>query len=154
MNLFPKTTRKIFIEYKLNKLASLSLLILIWQTYDEAFASDAFSGIKSAEMVYVVLVSFAFFTVWFIMALMSARLWLDVKDTIAVAFVVPTKTPAIGLPLTGVLFAGLAPASVARIRIATVIFQAVQVASSSVLTIPLRRWEAKRRKSEERREEV
>lgn len=137
-----------FDEYKFKKLSSLSLLILIWQTYDEAFASRAFLGIKSTEMAFVVGISAALFLVWIAISLVLSRTWLGIEDTIAVAFCVPTKTPAIGLPLTAVMFSGLPPAKMARLRIVTVIFQALQVAFSSILTIPFRKWQADKRRLE------
>ncbi|KAF2730464.1 sodium bile acid symporter family protein [Polyplosphaeria fusca] len=151
--LFPKACNKVFVQYKLNKIGSLALLILIWQTYDEAFASHAFSTLPASNIVCIVFFAIALFLLWFVVALVTAKLWLRVPtDAIAVAFVVPTKTPAVGLPLTQVLFGELQPAQLARLRVQTVVFQAVQVACCSLLTLWLRRWGAGERGEEEEEE--
>ena len=79
-------------------------------------------------------------------------LWLGKKDTIAVAYCVPAKTPAMGVPLANVMFAGLSAINVSKIQIPMVIFQGFQIAAGSLLTIAFRRWirpEEERGKGEE-----
>lgn len=134
--------KKVFIEWKLSKLSSFALLIVIWSTYDGAFESDAFSGVQSDNMVFVVFILIALFLVWIAITIGVSWLWLSREDTIAVAYLVPTKTPAMGVPITTIMFVGLSEAAQSRIQLPMVIYQGVQTTLSSLLTIPLRKWQA------------
>lgn len=140
LNVLPKPTKKLFIDWKLNKLGSLALLIIIWQTFDEAFSSGAFKTVKPDNMIFIVFISIALFFIWFIICFLASILWLPRKDTVSVVCCVPTKTPAMGVPLTAVMFVGLSTTNAAKLRIPMVIFQGIQVLLSSLLTIPLRKW--------------
>ncbi|KAK6813505.1 hypothetical protein RU639_011228 [Aspergillus parasiticus] len=142
VSVFPRLVKKVFIEWKLSKLSSFALLIVIWSTYDGAFESDAFSGVQSDNMVFVVFILIALFLVWIAVAIGVSWLWLSREDTIAVAYLVPTKTPAMGVPLTTIMFVGLSEAAQSRIQLPMVIYQGVQTTLSSLLTIPLRKWQA------------
>lgn len=71
---------------------------------------------------------------------MLSRLWLSKADTIAVAYVVPAKTPAMGVPLSNVMFSGLSPITASKIQIPLVIFQGLQIAAGSLLTLIFRMW--------------
>lgn len=126
----------------MNKLSSFALLIVIWSTYDGAFESDAFSGVQSDNMVFVVFILIALFLVWIAIAILVSWLWLSREDTIAVAYLVPTKTPAMGVPITTIMFLGLSEAAQSRVQLPMVIYQGVQTTLSSLLTIPLRKWKA------------
>jgi sodium/bile acid cotransporter 7 len=115
--LFPNSTEKFFIDWKLNKLGSFSLLIIIWQTFDQAFASGAFASVKGSNLVFVVFINIAHFTVWLVISLAASVGWLSRKDTVAVAYCVPAKTPAMGVPLSNVLFVGLSRLETSKIQV-------------------------------------
>ena len=66
--------------------------------------------------------------------------WLGKEDTIAVAYCVPAKTPAMGVPLSNVMFPQLPAITASKIQIPMVIFQAFQIAGGSLMTIAFRRW--------------
>lgn len=139
-NIFSKVIRKIFVEWKLSKLGSWSLLIIIWQTFDQAFETGAFNSVKGNNMVFIVFISIIFYTSWTITCFLLSRLWLSKADTIAVAYVVPAKTPAMGVPLSNVMFAGLLPITASKVQIPMVVFQGLQIAAGSVLTLVFRKW--------------
>ena len=84
--------------------------------------------------------SLVFYTLWTITCFSLSRLWLDKADTIAVAYIVPAKTPAMGVPLSNVMFAGLSPIVESKLQIPLVIFQGLQIAAGSLLTIGFRHW--------------
>jgi sodium/bile acid cotransporter 7 len=115
--LFPKPTKKFFIDWKVNKLGSFSLLIIIWQTFDQAFEADAFSSVKSNNLIFVVFISIAYFTSWLVICFLASIGWLSRKDTVAVAYCVPAKTPAMGVPLSNVLFVGLSRLQTSKIQV-------------------------------------
>ena len=56
------------------------------------------------------------------------------------AYCVPAKTPAMGVPLSNVMFPGLPAMTASKIQIPMVIFQAFQIAGGSLMTIAFRRW--------------
>ncbi|EAW08584.1 bile acid:sodium symporter family protein [Aspergillus clavatus NRRL 1] len=143
VKLFPNLVRKVLVEWKVSKISSCALLVLIWSTYDGAFASNAFGNIPSNNMIFTVFILVALFFVWITIAFVVSQIWLSREDTIAVAYLVSTKTPAMGVPLTTIMFAGLTAAEQSRTRLPMVIFQAIQISGSSVLTILLRKWQAR-----------
>ena len=91
-------------------------------------------------MIFLVFISIAFYILWTIVCVFLSRFWLDKKDTIAVAYCVPAKTPAMGVPLTSVMFAGLPAITASKIQIPMVIFQGLQIAAGSLMTVVFRRW--------------
>ncbi len=137
---FPKPTKKVFVEWKLNKLGSFALLTVVWSTFDQAFESGAFSSVKPDNNIFVVFIAIAYFLIWLAASFLASIIWLPRKDTIAVCYCVPAKSLAIGVPLTTVLCVGLSRAEESKLQIPMVIFQGLQVASASMLTIPFRRW--------------
>jgi len=139
-NFFPRATNKAFTDWKLSKLGSWSLLIIIWQTFDGAFQTHAFDTVKGNNIVFIVFMSMIFYAVWTVTCFLLSRLWLSKADTIAVAYVVPAKTPAMGVPLSSVMFAGLEPITASKLQIPMVIFQGLQIAAGSLLTLVFRKW--------------
>lgn len=137
---FPNPAKTVFSKWKLSKLGSCCLIVIIWQTFDQAFGAGAFTSVKSSNMIFIVFISIGYFLVWLIVCLALSIPWLSKKDTIAVAYCVPAKTPAMGVPLANVMFTTLTPLQQAKIQIPLVIFQGLQIAFSSVLTIFFRKW--------------
>lgn len=115
-------------------------MIIIWQTFDQAFQTRAFDSVKGNNIVFIVFMSIIFYTIWTITCFLLSRLWLNKADTIAVAYVVPAKTPAMGVPLSSVMFAGLEPITASKLQIPMVIFQGLQIAAGSLLTLVFRKW--------------
>ena len=139
-HLFPNPTKKVFGQWKLNKLGSFALLTILWSSFDQAFESGAFSSVKADNKIFLVFISIAYFLVWFVACFLTSIIWLPKKDTIAVCYCVPAKSIAIGVPLSAVLFVGISRIEESKLQIPMVIFQGIQVASASLMTIPFRRW--------------
>ena len=74
------------------------------------------------------------------MCVVLALPWLGKNHTIAVAYCVPAKSPAIGILLSIALFTGLSPHTKVQIQIPLVIFQGLQVVAGSLMTLVFRRW--------------
>ena len=91
-------------------------------------------------MIFVAFISVAFFVLFLALCILASFWWLPKQDTVAVAYCVPAKTPAIGIPLSTVLFVGLSRTTQAKIQIPMVIYQGLQVAAGSLLTMAFRRW--------------
>jgi len=139
-NAFPRPTKKIITRFKLNKLGSISLLVIIWQTYDGAFRSGAFQSVKGSDMVFTVFISIALFAIYLSVAFFSSIMWLPKEDSIAVCYCVPAKTPAMGVPLSNVMFIGLTPVVESKIQIPMVVYQGLQIVAGSLLTMVFRSW--------------
>ena len=139
-NLLPSVTSKVFNDWKLSKLGSVSLLLIIWQAFDQAFATDAFKSVKENNMVFVISISITFYGLWTVICVALSLLWLGKADTIAMAYVVPAKTPAMGVPLSNVMFPGLSPIAASKLQIPLVIFQGLQIGAGSLLALAFRQW--------------
>ncbi|QDS77131.1 hypothetical protein FKW77_001135 [Venturia effusa] len=139
-NAFPKQTKFAFAYFKLSKLGSFCLLVIIWQTYDQAFSSGAFQTAKASNIIFIVFVSVALFFVFLAVCFFTSILWLPRQDTISVCYCVPAKTPAMGVPLANVMFIGLSSQLESKIQIPMVIYQGLQIVAGSLLTMAFRHW--------------
>jgi sodium/bile acid cotransporter 7 len=137
---FEPACKKVFFDWKLLKSGSLCMLVVIWQTYDGAFASGAFDSVPGDNMIFVVFISIGLFLVYFCVAFFSAILWLPRKDVVAVCYCVPAKGPAMGVPLSTTIFAGMDPVLRSKIQIPIVIFQGLQIACGGALIGVFRKW--------------
>jgi sodium/bile acid cotransporter 7 len=139
-NLFPKPTKRIFVDWKLSKLPSFALLTLIWQTFDQAFRSGAFSSVKPSNIVFIVFISAALYFIWLGICFSTSIIWLPRKDTIACCYCCPAKALAMVVSITAVMFIDLSPIEQSKLQIPAIIYQALQVAIGGVLTIGFRKW--------------
>lgn len=151
-NLIPKSCTKLFIDWKLNKLGSFCLLVMLWATYDQAFASHAFDSVPASNKVFIVFISVALWLLFFGIAFFTSNLWLPRKDTVAICYCVPAKGIVMAVPLTTTIWKGLGLDLESRLQIPIVIYQGLQLAFASILVPIFRRWvdaEEERRKREE-----
>ncbi|KAK8104401.1 uncharacterized protein PG998_011434, partial [Apiospora kogelbergensis] len=143
---FPKTNEKVMNTWKARKLASFALLVLIWSAFDGAFASHSFSTLRGTDVAFLVLVDVGLLVFWMTASLFLAALFLSREDAIAVAFCISTKTPALGVPLVTLIFAGVSDVVAAKLYLPMIVLQCVQTCIVSVATIPLKKWQARPRK--------
>ncbi|PSN69826.1 hypothetical protein BS50DRAFT_296949 [Corynespora cassiicola Philippines] len=139
-NLFPKITKRVFIEWKLIKLSSVALLTMIWQTFDQAFASGAFSTAKASNIVFIVFISIALYFIWLGICFATATIWLPKKDVIACCYCTPAKAIALVVPLSSIMYLNVSTIEQSKLQIPVIIYQAFQVAIGGVLTIVFRKW--------------
>ncbi|KAK7983647.1 hypothetical protein PG989_011049 [Apiospora arundinis] len=142
-NLFPRIVRRIMHDYQVVKLAPLSQLALVWSGYDSAFASHAFSDTDKVQIVGVVVICVSLFLVWMLVAVAVSSTFLSRSDNVAAAFCIPTKSPALGIPLATIMFAGLSEEEMAKAYIPLIIFQFVQTCLCNMATLPFRYWKTK-----------
>lgn len=137
---FPKLVNKVFVEWKVGKFASIAMLTLLWQTFDHAFGTKAFSSVKSSNMIFIVFITIVNYGIWLSISVALSIVWLDRKDTIAVAMCAPAKTLALGMPLSFLLFTGITGLEEAKIQIPMLLFQVLQMGLASLSTIWFRKW--------------
>ena len=95
---------------------------------------------KPDNIIFIVFISVIYYIIWTIICVSSSVFWLGKEDTIAVAYCVPGKTPAMGVPLSNIMFSELPAIVASKIQIPMVLFQAFQIAGGSLMTIPFWRW--------------
>lgn len=139
-NLFPKACKKVFIDWQLNKIGSISLLVVLWATYDQAFSSHSFDAVIASNRIFIVFISVALWLVFFAVAFFSSIIWLPREDTVSVCYCVPAKGIAMGVPLSTTIFAGIPLELQSKIEIPIVIYQGLQLAFGSILVPIFRRW--------------
>ena len=139
-NVFPNATKTVMTTWKVSKLSSLALIVIIWSIYDQAFESRAFDSVPTSNIVFVVFVSVALFILWLAIAFFSATLWLPPKDVVAACYCIPAKTPAMGVPLAQTIYAGLSRLQSSKLQVPLVFFQGLQIAGGSLLLGPFRWW--------------
>ena len=81
-----------------------------------------------------------FYALWTTTCFLLSRLWLSKADAVAVAYLVPAKTPAVEVLLSNVTFSGLSPITLSKLQFPLVIFQGVQRAARSLMTLVFRLW--------------
>jgi len=138
--LFPHATKKAMIDWKLIKLSSLALLTLIWQTFDQAFRSNAFASVRASNIVFIVFINFALYGVWLGTCFAAATTWLEKRDVVACCYCCPSKALSMVVPLSAVMYVDLEPVELSKMQMPAIIFQAVQVAVGGVLTGVFRWW--------------
>ncbi|KAL9114693.1 MAG: hypothetical protein Q9227_001371 [Pyrenula ochraceoflavens] len=154
-NLFPTRTSAIFKKTpNLTKLSSLSLIFILWSAYDQAFASHAFTAVPASNILFIVFLSIALFLLYLSICVVTAIPWLPKRDVIAAAYCVPAKTPAMGIPVVQTMFVGVGARLGSEIEIPMVVYQGLQLAGGSLMTVAFRRWvkgEEEEEEEEERR---
>jgi sodium/bile acid cotransporter 7 len=137
---FPKVCKKIFIDWKLNKIGSVCLLVVLWATYDQAFASHSFDSVVASNKVFIVFISVGLWLIFFAISFFSSIIWLPREDTVSICYCVPAKGIAMGVPLSTTIFAGIPLALQSKIEIPIVIYQGLQLAFGSILVPIFRKW--------------
>ncbi|KAL4769006.1 putative sodium bile acid cotransporter [Aspergillus nidulans var. acristatus] len=114
--LWPEKTGHILQKYKLAKLGSFCLLLMIWSTFSSCFATGALQGLSTESIVFVVLFNIALYLFLTALCFSISRppqglcvrttfgRWqflkqMSVEETIAVCFCGPAKSTALGIPL-------------------------------------------------------
>jgi solute carrier family 10 (sodium/bile acid cotransporter), member 7 len=145
---FPAICKKVFIDWKLNKLGSICLLVLLWATYDQAFATNSFERVSESNMIFIVFVSVALWILFFGIAFTSSTFWLPREDVVSLCMCVPAKGIVMGVPLSTTIFGGIDLALQSKIQIPIVIYQGLQLAFASVLVPVFRRWVDRKKKDD------
>ncbi|KAL4761083.1 uncharacterized protein BDW70DRAFT_168361 [Aspergillus foveolatus] len=120
--LWPEKTGNIIQKYKLAKLGSFCLLLMIWSTFSSCFATGALQGLSTESIVFVVLFNVALYLFLTAVCFFISRppqglcvrttfgRWqvlkqMSVEETIAVCFCGPAKSTALGIPLLYAMWA-------------------------------------------------
>lgn len=148
---FTGACNTLFRKYKLSKIGSLCMLVILWSTYDQAFRSEAFEGVKPSNLVFLVFVLLGTWLVYFAIAFFISSLWFPKRDVISMTYCVAAKGPAFGVPLSNAIFSNIDLELESKIQVPIVIYAALQMAFGSILVVIFRRWVKNAEQKEEDR---
>ncbi|PPJ50389.1 hypothetical protein CBER1_06989 [Cercospora berteroae] len=141
---FPNLCQKSFKQNPIMKrISSLAMLVIIWSTYDQAFASGAFDTVKASNKVFLVFILLAVWLVYLGISVTASLPLFEKKDIIAVAYCVTGKGPATGIPLSISIFEGLDLVLDSKLQIPVVIYQSLSIGFGTMIIPILRRWIAR-----------
>lgn len=167
-NVFPTQTKWALATFRLSKVGSFMLLLIMYQSFSTAFAQDAFTSVSHQSIVFLVLFNigiYLFFTVmvyFYLRPLFILRLfpteptpeslrgytwgyklfrpfYYNRRDTVLVMLCGPAKTAALGVSLVSSQY-GSKNDKLGVLLVPLVLYQAEQVLTAQVLVKFMKRW--------------
>ncbi|KAK9328471.1 SBF-like CPA transporter family-domain-containing protein [Lipomyces starkeyi] len=148
-------------KFKINKFSSVFLILIMWSTFSSCFATGAFAAMTPQSTGLVMMMDFGLYWFFLFSTLVVTRgsrkvhfknKYLDSilnffrfnkRDTIAMCYVIPAKTPALGVPLINALYAnhpGISDQMKQMLQIPIILYQIEQLCFSSSSVPLFRRW--------------
>ncbi|KAK9461898.1 SBF-like CPA transporter family-domain-containing protein [Lipomyces oligophaga] len=171
-NIFKNFVVKYAAKFKINKAASICLVLILWSSFSSCFYSGAFKLMTPQTTALVMLQNLGLYFFYLGTTLVVTR-WshkirfqnkhldrvvdffrFNKRDTIAICYIVPAKTPALGVPLITALYAnnnGLSTRDKEMMQIPMILYQIEQLVISSSSIPFFRRWVADEEQAEEQR---
>ncbi|RLV90339.1 putative membrane protein [Spathaspora sp. JA1] len=167
-NVFPKQTKWTMQFFKLGKVGSFMLLLIMFQSFSTAFAQNAFNEVSKASIIFLVFFNIGIYLFFTLLTYIYARpyiikLWLNSepdenstvlykycytifrpfyynrKDTVAIMLCGPAKTAALGVSLVSSQYGAHNP-KLGIILVPLVLYQAEQVMTANVLVNFMKKW--------------
>ncbi|GEQ71311.1 hypothetical protein JCM33374_g4993 [Metschnikowia sp. JCM 33374] len=167
-NIVPKQTKWCLTTFKLNKVGSFMLLLIMYQSFSTAFAQHAFTSVSHASIIFLVFFNigiYLFFTVLvylysrprFILTLFpteptadssAAYKWgykifrpfyYNRRDTVSMMLCGPAKTAALGVSLVSSEYGAHNP-KLGILLVPLVLYQAEQVFTAQILVKFMKKW--------------
>lgn len=167
-NIWPKQVTWCLTTFRLNKVGSFMLLLIMFQSFSTAFAQHAFTSVSHASVIFLVFFNigiYLFFTVLvffysrppFIPYYLSLEptpelsktytwcykifkpFYYSRRDTVSVMLCGPAKTAALGVSLVSSQYGSSNP-KLGVLLVPLVLYQAEQVMTAQVLVKFMKRW--------------
>ncbi|CAK9441105.1 uncharacterized protein LODBEIA_P49740 [Lodderomyces beijingensis] len=167
-NTFPKQTKWTLATFKLNKVGSFMLLLIMFQSFSTAFAQHAFTSVSHVSIIFLVFFNIGIYLFFTVLTYLYARpffvkkwLWeypneessklyrwsywffnpfyYNKKDTVAVMLCGPAKTAALGVSLVSSQYGAHNP-KLGILLVPLVLYQAEQVMTANVLVRFMKKW--------------
>ncbi|CAN3356908.1 solute carrier Rch1p [Diutina catenulata] len=167
-NIWPKQTKWVLTTFKLSKVGSFMLLLIMFQSFSTAFAQNAFESVSHLSIVFLVLFNLGIYLFFTVLCFFYARPWWIIKifnhepteadsklytygykllrpfywnkrDTVAILLCGPAKTAALGVSLVSSQYGAHNP-RLGIILVPLVLYQAEQVLTAQVLTKFMKKW--------------
>lgn len=167
-NVWPKQVKWCLTTFKLNKVGSFMLLLIMFQSFSTAFAQDAFTSVSHASIIFLVFFNigiYLFFTVLvyfysrprFLLTLFPTEptaessktytwcykifrpFYYNRRDTVSMMLCGPAKTAALGVSLVSSQYGSRNP-KLGVLLVPLVLYQAEQVMTAQVLVKFMKKW--------------
>lgn len=167
-NIFPKQTKWTLLTFRLSKVGSFMLLLIMFQSFSTAFAQKAFESVSHASIIFIVFFNigiYLFFTLlcylwsrpYFIKVLFSEEptpqhsrsyrfgyklltpFYYNRRDTVSVMLCGPAKTAALGVSLVSSQY-GSHSKYLGKLLVPLVLYQAEQVMTAQILVNFMKKW--------------
>ncbi|SGZ46613.1 CIC11C00000003836 [Sungouiella intermedia] len=167
-NVWPKQVKWCLATFKLNKVGSFMLLLIMFQSFSTAFAQDAFTSVSHASIIFLVFFNigiYLFFTVLvyfysrprFLLTLFPTEptaessktytwcykifrpFYYNRRDTVSMMLCGPAKTAALGVSLVSSQYGSRNP-KLGVLLVPLVLYQAEQVMTAQVLVKFMKKW--------------
>lgn len=150
-NVFPKQVAYLSKMLRLPKWASVCLLLLIWMTFSDAFASHAFETFTPSSIILVVLLCVALYPLFTLISFLICRPVLKIPGysglskakTTAVCFCGPPKSITVGVVLIYVQYSNFSTLDQAILTIPLSLYQGFQVVLAQAFVLVFKRWNDK-----------
>ncbi|EGV64140.1 LRR receptor-like serine/threonine-protein kinase RGI2 [Yamadazyma tenuis] len=167
-NIFPKQTKWTLTTFKLNKVGSFMLILIMWQSFSTAFAQNAFESVSHASIIFLCFFNVGIYLFFTAMSYVYSRpfpvkyflskepdasstatykwcykifkpFFYSRKDTVAVMLCGPAKTAALGVSLVTSQY-GSDNSHLGILLVPLVLYQAEQVFTAGILVNFMRKW--------------
>ncbi|RCK56404.1 hypothetical protein Cantr_05511 [Candida viswanathii] len=167
-NVFPKQTKWCLTTFKLGKVGSFMLLLIMFQSFSTAFAQHAFTSVSHASIIFLVFFNIGIYLFFTVITYVYARpfwvkRWLfeepnesssrmyrysyalfrpfyyNRRDTVAILLCGPAKTAALGVSLVSSQYGAHNP-KLGILLVPLVLYQAEQVITANVLVNFMKKW--------------
>lgn len=167
-NLFNKQTKWALATFKLSKVGSFMLLLIMYQSFSTAFAQNAFTSVSHVSIIFIVFFNLGTYLVFTAISYAYARpafinrvfaepptdasskwyrwgykifkpFYYNRRDTVAIMLCLPAKTAALGVSLVSSQY-GSHNENLGKLLVPLVLYQAEQVITAQVLVNFMRRW--------------
>lgn len=167
-NIIPKQVKWCLTTFKLNKVGSFMLLLVMFQSFSTAFAQHAFTSVSHASIIFIVFFNigiYLFFTVlvyfylrpYFLVKIFNQKpdehstllykwsyklfrpFYYNKKDTVSILLCGPAKTAALGVSLVSSQYGSKNP-KLGVLLVPLVLYQAEQVLTAQILVTFMKKW--------------
>ncbi|KAK9237687.1 putative sodium bile acid cotransporter [Lipomyces kononenkoae] len=144
--LLPTQVKWVLATFKLAKVGSLCLLLLIWSSFSNSFASGAFEIVPHTSVIMICFLNIALYLVFTVICFLLCQFpGLPEKyrfsrpDTVSIMLCGAAKTVALGVPLINAQYQA-AQDKVGLVSIPLVLYQGEQIFVAQLLVPLFRRW--------------
>lgn len=175
--LFPNAVPKIMAKYKINKLSSVCLLLLVWSSFSTCFSTHALEALSDQTVafttvmnvtLYLFLTAGCFFLArpskWMLPKALEpgnkgSIMWkvhnaiikrMPVGETIAICFCGPAKTTGLGIPLLYSMYSKNDMFDNARMSVPVILYTTQQIFAAHFMVHLFHWWGEKTKKIEEK----
>ncbi|KAG0683010.1 hypothetical protein C6P40_000633 [Pichia californica] len=167
-NLFPKKTKWFLSTFKINKVGSLMLLLLMFSSFSTAFYQHAFESVTNESIIFMIIFDIGIYLLFTVICFIMSRPYLMHKmfekipdestskiynffyhiikpfyynreDTISVLLCGGAKTAALGVTLISSQY-GDNNEHLGELLVPLVLYQAIQVITAGFLTPFMKKW--------------